>query len=315
MAHNKVAYLQGQSIFEPFRSEIGFAIPAVNRRLIIEGYFALQTGLDSTPKHVGTISPNSAEDVRIYLDKADVTPYYTRVLASRLDELDQDRLARQYLDAMNAFIDYADSMGTGYDGLTASLRKDADKLAKVRPISSLVSQIGNRNHGHKGHLHICNFLYAQITCPEVPLTRVIALYNKDHPAKPVLPSQIEQLTFSCGPSFRLDKASWSAKKIFAGGSISATVALELHDSLEDIVVDLQRQLLQLQDEVSDSLDSIKNSLSANGVIRRTVAQMSTAVEKTTLDVQVARRDLQSTQAQIATQGQTLDQIKNQVDQL
>ena len=315
MAHNKVSYLQGETIFEPFRSEVSFAIPSFNKRLIVEGHFAVQTGLDSVPKHVATISPNSADDIHIYLDGTDVTSYYTKVLADRLEKMDQAQLAHDYLEAMNSFIAYADAMGAAYDGLIPSLRKDAASLAKVKPLSSLVSQLGNRKHGHKGHLHICNFLYGQIPCPEVPLTLVVAMYNKEHRGSAIVPSQLSRVTFSCGPSFTIDRAGWQAKHIFPGGSVLATVALELHDSLEDVVLELQQQLQRLEDEITEALESIKDSLNTNGVIRRTVAQMSTAIDKTALDVQGARHDIQSSQAQIATQGQTLDQIKTQVDSL
>lgn len=312
MAHDKVSYLQGETIFEPFRSEISLAIPTFNKRNIVEGHFAVQTRLDSPPKHVGSISPYGVEDVHIYFDGVDVTTYYVKVLARLLDQLDQQDLAKAYAGAMDAFIDYADAMGAAYDGLISDLRKDAAKLVTTRPLSSLISKVGNRNHGHHGHLHICNFLYGQISCPEVPMTSVVNLYNKDHPAAMIIPSAIRRVTFACGPSPTWDLAEWKKKAVTPGGSALITVALQLHDTLEDVVVELQRQLQELQDEISSSLESIQESLSANGVIRRSIAQTGATADQALLSVKAARNDIQSTEAQIAAQTQTLSDIKAQV---
>jgi len=88
MTHDKVSYFHAELIFEPFRSEVSLVIPAFNKRNIIEGHFALQTCLDSPPKHVGTISPYGAEDVHVYFDDVDVTLYYVKVLSTLLDKLD-----------------------------------------------------------------------------------------------------------------------------------------------------------------------------------------------------------------------------------
>jgi hypothetical protein len=315
MAHDKVSYLHGETIFEPFRSEVSLAIPAFNKRNIVEGHFALQTRLDSPPKHVATISPNGAEDIHVYFDGVDVTSYYVKVLGSLLDKLDQKELATAYAAAMDAFIDYADAMGAAYDGLIPTLKKDAAKLAATKPLSSLVAKIGNRNHGHHGHLHLCNFLYGQIPCPEVTMTGVVNLYNADHPKTMINPALIQRVTFSCGPSPTLDFAAWKKQAISPGGAALITVALQLHDTLEDVVIELQKQLQQLQDDITSALDNMQDALSPNGAIRRTIAQTGATADQALVAVKAARSDIQSTDAQIGTQTQTLSQIKTQVDAL
>ena len=315
MAHDKVSYLHGETIFEPFRSEVFFVIPAFNKRNIVEGHLAVQTRLDSPPKHVETISPNAAEDVHVYFDGVDVTAYYVKVLASLLDKLDQKELATAYAAAMDAFIDYAEALGEAYDGLIPALRKDAATLAAAKPLSSLITKIGNRNHGHRGHLHLCNFLYAQISCPEVPMTSVVKLYNQEHPKALINSASIQRVSFSCGPSPTLDFARWKQQAIRPGGAALITVALQLRDTLEDIVVELQKQLQQLQDDIGSALESIQESLSANGAIRRTIAQTGATADQALVTVKAARSDIQSTDAQIGAQTQTLSQIKSQVDDL
>lgn len=315
VAHDKVAYLQGETIFEPFRSEVSLAIPAFNKRYIVEGYFALQTRLDSPPKHVSSISPNSAEDVHVYFDDVDVTAYYVKVLSSLLDKLDQKELAAAYAEAMGRFIAYADALGGAYDGVISVLRKEAAKLAATKPISSLTAKIGNRSHGHHGHLHLCNFLYGQISCPEVPMTGIVNLYNVEHPKAKINPATIQRVTFSCGPSPTIDFSKWQKKAISPGGAALITVALQLHDTLEDVVVELQTQLQQLQDDITSTLESIQESLSANGTIRRTIAQTGVTADQALVSIKAARSDIQSTDAQIGAQTQILSQIKSQVDAL
>mgnify|MGYP001434167680 CR=1 FL=1 len=315
MTHDKVSYFHAELIFEPFRSEVSLVIPAFNKRNIIEGHFALQTCLDSPPKHVGTISPYGAEDVHVYFDDVDVTLYYVKVLSTLLDKLDQKELAMAYASAMDGFIAYAEALGQAYDGLIPSLRKDAAKLAGTKPLSSLVAKIGNRNHGHHGHLHLCNFLYGQIPCPEVPMTGVANLYNADHPKAMIDPALIQRVTFSCGPSPTLDFSGWKKQGISPGGAALITVAVQLHDTLEDVVVELQRQLRQMQEDITSALDSIQDSLGPNGTIRRTIAQTGTTADQALVAVKAARSDIQSTDAQIGAQTQTLSQIKTQVDAL
>lgn len=313
MSNDKVSYVHEDVTFESFKPELAIPIPHFNKHLIADAHFALQTRLDSAPKHVGSISPDSPEDVRIYLDHIDVTSYFVRVLAEELNALDQDELSGAYSRAMASFIEYAQAMGTAYDGLIADLRKDSAKLAAVRPIGKLVSQIGNRNHGHKGHLHICNFLYSQIPAPEVRLSKVIALYNKDHSASPIAATKIERLTFSCGPSIVLDLEGWRRNRPVAKGAISLTMALQLHDPLEDEITLLKQQVDDLQHEITEAIDSIKESLSMNGPIRRTIVRIEATSDKSMLEIQSARRDLQSCEAQVSAQARTLDHIKTQVD--
>jgi hypothetical protein len=216
---------------------------------------------------------------------------------------------------MNAFIDYADAAGDAYDGLVANLRKDAVKLSAVRPLGDLVRRIGDSSHGHKGHLHICNFLYCQIPAPEIRLTKVIALYNKDHSAAPIAPANIKKITFSCGPSFSLDRAAWKANSPRPRGAIAFSIALQFHDPLEDEVIALKEQLQRLQDEITNALDSIKQSLGAGGVIRRTVAKIENTTDKSLLEIQGTRSDIRSCEIQVDAQSQTLAHIKSQVDAL
>lgn len=313
--NDKVSYFFEEVIFEPFRSQLQIPIPRANKELIVDAYLAIQTRLDVAPKHVATISPEAANDVRIYVDEGDVTTYYLKALTELLDPLDQDVLAKQYLTAMSSFIEYADAMGNAYDGLIPSLKKAATKLAATRPVSSLLTRIGNETHGHKGHLHILNFLYGAIPAPEVSLARIFQLYNKDHPGSPLSSVNMGRLTFSSGPSFTIDAPAWQATRPPPRGALAVTLTLQLHDPLEDEVARLRDLLQQLQDEITDALTSIADSLSMGGPIRRAVVQIAATGDKTLLDVQAARRDAQSCEAQVAGQTSTLEHIKAQVDAL
>ena len=51
----------------------------------------------------------------------------------------------------------------------------------------------------------------------------------------------------------------------------------------------------------------------NGPMRRTIVRIEATSDKSMLEIQSARRDLQSCEAQVSAQARTLDHIKTQVD--
>lgn len=311
-----IVFASEEAVFEPFRSEIALPIPAFNRNLIVGAGLMVQTRLDCVPKHVASISSAGANDLRIYLNDHDITRYYLQELGGLVDALPPDTLARQYGAAMTAFLDYADSLGNLYDGLIAKERAKAVQLAATRPFSALLTQLGNTSHGHKGHLHLCNFLYGSITTiPEVSLTSVIAKYNLANPAQTIQTALIDSMLVSSGPSYTRAPVEWKAKKPYPQGAALATICLHYHDPLEERVAELEKEFKKMQSEITGALDKIRAELGSAGTIRKTLNTVQKKVEDSAQLAIATKNDLASHAAQITTMKGTLDHIKTIVDSL
>ena len=303
---SEVRLMQRSLRFEMLVYEHQVALPQSDRRYLEE----VDLALSGSPSVEGPNKRTPPDDVRLYLDGIEVTPFYIAELKRVLGMQDQPRLRAQYRTALDRWIELARALGAAYGSDPDNDARRAVELLAVDPFADLVDQLGNHTAGFAGYLHVFNFLHTSIDVPSVSLLRVIARARDAGAALDA--ATVKRLTVANGPC-RLFATGWTPPQRV--GIVNLTAELRYHDPLEDVVKDLSSRVDQLEQDLNQDLAEILLRVSSGGPIARALAAAAASTAATTTAVGGLRAELGSQSAQLTTLEGTARDLKNAVDHL
>ena len=281
--------------FGPLNFEYRVPLPLHQRELLEDVLMELRGHPTADSERI--MGPH---DIHLYFENVDVTSAYLAELQSVLDLQDQDRLATQYAHALDKWIEMAKSLGTAaYGGDPEADSKKAEELKTVRPLSSLMDTLGNRDVGYSGYLHLFNFLYADCTLHPVSARKVINRYNKTADGVILDSADLRVLTISSGPC-RLFDQSWQPSAV--GGNVMFRADLRYHNEFVDRIADLEKLLAELEAFVHEQLQLMHEAVGPDGDLQRALSQARAATRMASDKAEAIGRELQS-------QGSQLDGLK------
>lgn len=303
-----VRIVDQELVFGHKRPEFNLAFPLDAKKYLIDANLSIVTrpGL--------SFSGAGASNVRLYCDGIDFTPSYLAELRAVVDEWDQAVAEAAYRDALQRWLRFARTLGTvGYGSDVQAEVERATQLAATRPLSSLVTQIGDAHHGWSGHLHLINFI-DQFGLPiGVSLANVFARHNTGGGTQ-IRTLDIKCLTISAGRS-----ATWDPQFDPAvdtpRGAVSLRFELRYHDPLEDEIIELKRQMGELRDVIDKRLELILQAVSPGGQIQRRLTGVEQQVRQAQTLSEKATRDLASQDAHLSALENTLREVRTLVQQL
>jgi hypothetical protein len=303
-----VRIVDQELVFGPKRPEFNLAFPLDAKQYLIDANLSIVTRPGSNFSGAG------ADNVRLYCDGIDFTPSYLAELQAVVDSWDQDLAEDAYRDALKRWLRFAVALGTdGYGSDVQAEVAHATQLAAKRPLSSLVTKIGDTHHGWSGHLHLINFI-DQFGLPiGVSLAKVLTRHNAGG-GTPIRTLDIKCLTVSSGRSATWDTQFDPAVDL-ARGAVSLRFELRYHDPLEDEVNELKRQLGELRDVIDKRLELILQAVSPGGQIQRRLTGVEQQVRQAHALSEKATRDLSSQDAHLSALENTLREIRTLVQQL
>lgn len=303
-----VRIVDQELVFGPKRPEFNLAFPLDAKQYLIDANLSIVTRPGSNFSGAG------ADNVRLYCDGIDFTSSYLAELRAVVDSWDQGVAEAAYGDALQRWLRFALALGTaGYGSDVQVEVARATQLAATRPLSSLVTQIGDSHQGWSGHLHLINFI-DQFGLPiGVSLAKVLARHNASG-GTPIRTLDIKCLTVSAGRSATWDPQFNSTVDV-ARGAVSLRFELRYHDPLEDEVNELRRQLGELRDVIDKRLEQILQAVSPGGQIQRRLTGVEQQVRQAQALSEKATRDLSSQDAHLSALENTLREIRTLVQQL
>lgn len=303
-----VRIVDQEFVFGPKRPEFNLAFPLDAKKHLIDANLSIVTRPGSNFSGAG------ANNVRLYCDGIDFTPSYLDELRAVVDAWDQAVAEAAYRDALGRWLRFAAALETaGYGSDIQTEITRAAQLAATRPLSSLVTQVGDTHQGWSGHLHLINFI-DQFGLPiGVSLGKVLARHNADG-GTPIHTLDIKCLTVSSGRSATWDSLFDPTVDI-SRGAVSLRFELRYHDPLEDDVNELKRQLGELRDAIDKRLELILQAVSSGGQIQRRLTVVEQQVRQAQALSEKATRDLSSQDAHLSALENTLREIRTLVQQL
>lgn len=292
--------------FGPKRPEFHFSLPDDRKQYLLDIFLSLVT------KAGPNFSGAGAHNVHLYIDGHDLTNAFIAELQGVISSWDQNAASQAYRAAMDRWLTYADALGdAGYGAPVAPEHARAATLAATTPISSLVTQIGNTNHGWSGHLHFLNFI-DQLGFPyAVSLGAVLRRYNASSGQPPLTAITVRELTVSSGRSPTFDPA-FDPVNDLPQGAVLMRFEIFYHDPLEDEVKALREQFEQLRDRIDQQLAIITQAVSSGGPIQRKLNAVEQQVTNAKQLAEKATRDVANQEQHMTALETTLTEIKNTI---
>lgn len=298
----------------PFRYEHLVDIPLAQREVLLDVSVSLYGS--STFDNVGGLLGTGPEDMRVYLNGADLSPAVIFCLRANLDAMDQVVLKQQYKAALDSYLIMGQKLGGAYPGDLVADRAAAQQLLLTNPLSAALDRLGNHQAGWSGNLHIFNFLYRQIDITPIKFSAVLAKHAELTGVKLSLSTLPRiRVAFSAGPC-RLYDPNWDPTQPIPRGNITYRFDFLYHNPLDDRVTALETRVTELEGTIVLKLRQILEQVGTNGTIQRDLLRpMVRQLQDQAQRLADAKASLQSNDTQTTVLKQTIDELKRTVDQL
>ena len=248
--------------FTAFHQAVSIPLPTANWDLLEDIKLAIM-GQPSA------FSPGCVQDVHVYLNNYDLTPYIINQLRALLNDPAKAKSLRdQYHRAIDEWLSLSSEIGDAYSISLDRERSAAEHLKKQKHLGSLIDRLGNSDVGWEGNLHVFNYLYRRISVERISIASALNDYSRAHP-QPNVPNLKDvsnaTIVFSAGPR---ETQSWPADKAFSLGTMAFQMELIYTNPLEDSVLQILAQVGQ--DGVLD--------LATKGLLKR-IEAISQRVQK------------------------------------
>jgi hypothetical protein len=174
----------------------------------------------------------------------DMTDSLLSEIRLALDSQDQKVLANGYQQAALVWLAYAEAnlnMAYGADTISRDRQLTA-MLASTQPLSSLMTQLGDRSAGFGGGMHLFNFLYSAVPLPGISLKKIL-----DRSNIPLL-----QLT---NLAIEFAQPVPTAGVSDLSGAVAYQAEVIVHNPIPDQLADLGKTLLTAMQEFDKKLQS------------------------------------------------------------
>ncbi|ELE7134151.1 hypothetical protein RB977_003633 [Vibrio harveyi] len=290
------------------RTELSYAAYTYEHHLVIPSYDLdqlqdVRLQFWGEPSQIHTTYGIYPNDIRLYIGGIDVTPLVIEEVVNKLIHHSSSR--QEYVDGMAKKLNLAQQMGDAY-GNTDINEESAivDQLSNVEDISTLISQFGEYpNYGWGGAFHPFNYLFKTILIQPISLAAIIAKHNSQNPEKELSPLDTGSIQFTTGTLGTLpNPVNGSA------GRVVVLAELRYHNTLRDRLVELEKEIASLREQILLELESISDAVGSNGDLAAAVADLEG-------EVQAVRDDLGDSATELASQSQQLSAIKSSVAEL